>query len=155
MNDYVVWKWLHVLSSTLLFGTGIGSAFYMLFTSLTRDARAVAVVVRHVVIADWLFTATTVVFQPLSGLWMMHLAGFPITAKWIAWSFALYFLAGACWLPVVWIQYRMRDLAVAAAAADAPLPPQYWRYLRVWVALGIPAFFALVVVFYLMVAKPT
>lgn len=154
MNDYVVWKWLHVLSSTLLFGTGIGSAFYMLFTSLTRDARAVAVVVRHVVIADWLFTATTVVFQPLSGLWMMHLAGFPITAKWIAWSFALYFLAGACWLPVVWIQYRMRDIAVAAAAADAPLPPQYWRYLRVWVALGIPAFLALVVVFYLMVAKP-
>ncbi len=154
MNEYVVWKWLHVLSSTLLFGTGIGSAFYMLFTSLTRDARAVAVVARHVVIADWVFTATTVVFQPLSGLWMMHLAGFPLAATWIAWSFALYFLAGACWLPVVWIQYRMRDLAVAAAAADAPLPPQYWRYLRVWVALGIPAFLALVVVFYLMVAKP-
>jgi uncharacterized membrane protein len=154
MNEYLVWKWLHVLSSTLLFGTGIGSAFYMLFTSLTRDARAVAVVVRHVVIADWVFTATTVIFQPLSGLWLMHLAGFPLTAAWIAWSFALYFLAGACWLPVVWIQYRMRDLAVAAAAANAPLPPRYWRYLRVWVALGIPAFLALVAVFYLMVAKP-
>jgi uncharacterized membrane protein len=154
MNDYLLWKWLHVLSSTLLFGAGIGSAFYMLFASLSRDARAAAVVVRHVVVADWLFTATTVVFQPLSGLWMMHLAGYPLTARWIAWSFALYFLAGACWLPVVWIQYRMRDLALAAAATNTPLPPKYFGYLRVWVALGIPAFLALVAVFYLMVAKP-
>ena len=154
MNDYVFWKWLHVLSSTLLFGTGIGSAFYMLFASLSRDARAAAVVVRHVVTADWIFTATTVVFQPLSGLWMMHLAGYPITSRWIAWSFGLYFLAGACWLPVVWIQYRMRDLALAAAAANAPLPSKYFGYLRIWVALGIPAFLALVAVFYLMVAKP-
>ena len=152
--EYLIVKWLHILSSTLLFGTGIGSAFYMLFTSLSRDVRAIAVVSRHVVLADWIFTATTVVAQPLTGLYLMHLAGIPFTSRWIMWSFALYFLAGACWLPVVWIQIRMRDIAQAAARDGTALPEQYWRYLKIWTILGIPAFFALVIVFYLMVAKP-
>ena len=153
--DYATVKWLHILSSTLLFGTGLGSAFYLFFASRTRDARAVAVVARYVVIADYLFTATTVVFQPLSGWYLAHLAGLPLAAPWILWSFVLYFLAGACWLPVVWIQIRMRDLAQRAAATDAPLPMLYWTYLRVWTILGMPAFVALILVFWLMVAKPT
>ncbi len=153
--DYMVVKWLHILSSTFLFGTGIGSAFYMLFTSLSRDVRAIAVVSRHVVLADWIFTATTGVIQPLTGLYLVYLAGYPLHSRWIVWTIALYLLAGACWLPVVWIQLRMRDMAQAAVRAGADtLPPQYWRYLRIWTALGIPAFFALVVVFWLMVAKP-
>ena len=156
--EYLVAKWLHILSSTLLFGTGLGSAYYMLLTSLASrrsgDPKPVAVVVRYVVLADWLFTTTTIVFQPLSGWYLMHLAGYPLTTRWIAVSFALYLLAGACWLPVVWIQIRMRDMAEAAVARGEPLPPRYWTYLWRWVALGIPAFFALVVVFYLMVAKP-
>ena len=152
--SYLVVKWLHILSSTFLFGTGIGSAFYMLFTSLSRDVRAIAVVSRHVVLADWIFTATTVVVQPVTGIYMIHLAGYPLQSTWIMWSIALYFLAGACWLPVVWIQLKMRDMAQVAARDHTELPPRYWRYLRIWTALGIPAFFALVVVFWLMVAKP-
>ncbi|SHH45886.1 DUF2269 domain-containing protein [Massilia sp. CF038] len=152
--SYLVVKWLHILSSTFLFGTGIGSAFYMLFTSLSRDVRAIAVVSRHVVLADWIFTATTVVVQPVTGIYMIHLAGYPLQSAWIMWSIALYFVAGACWLPVVWIQLKMRDMAQVAARDHTELPPRYWRYLRIWTALGIPAFFALVVVFWLMVAKP-
>jgi uncharacterized membrane protein len=152
--SYLVAKWLHILSSTLLFGTGLGSAYYMFFASRTRDARAIATVVRYVVVADWLFTTTTIVFQPLSGLYMAHLAGIPLTTRWIVWSFALYALAGACWLPVVWMQIRMRDMAIAAAGSGAALPGLYWTYLRRWTALGVPAFVALVIVFWLMVAKP-
>jgi uncharacterized membrane protein len=152
--EYVVVKWLHILSSTLLFGTGLGSAFYMFFASRTRDARAIALVVRYVVIADWAFTTPTIIIQPLTGLYLVHLAGFSLASKWIAVSFALYFLAGACWLPVVWMQIKMRDLAQQAAAAGGPLADQYWRFLRWWVALGVIAFVALVAVFYLMVAKP-
>lgn len=152
--DYVTVKWLHVLSSTFLFGTGIGSAFYMLFTSLSGDVRAIAVVSHQVVAADWIFTATSGVVQPLTGFYLIHLAGYPMDSAWIAWSFGLYLLAGACWLPVVWIQYRMRDLAAAALRDATALPAQYWRYLRLWSALGVPAFCALVAVFYLMVAKP-
>ena len=152
--SYLLLKWLHVLSSTLLFGTALGSAYYMLFASLTRDPRAVLVVGRCVVIADWLFTATTAVIQPVTGVLLARRLGMPLLTPWIAWSFALYLLAGACWLPVVWLQLKMRDMARDAVAADAPLPPRYWRFLRAWVVLGIPAFGALVVVFYLMVAKP-
>ena len=154
--EYQIWKWLHILSSTLLFGTGLGTAFFMFFANRSGDVRAIAVVSRYVVIADWLFTATTVVFQPLSGLMMMHLAGIPLSARWIWASFALYFVAGACWLPVVWIQMKLRNLArEAVATGAATLPSQYWRYERIWVLLGIPAFVSLVVVFYLMVAKPS
>jgi uncharacterized membrane protein len=152
--EYLIVKWLHVLSSTLLFGTGIGSAWYMLFTSLTRQPAATAIVVRRVVWADWCFTATTMVFQPLSGAYLAHLAGMPLSTPWIAWSFALYALAGLCWLPVVWLQMRMRDIAEAAVAAGQPLPARYFRMLKAWTALGVPAFFALVAVFWLMVAKP-
>lgn len=154
MIEYFVAKTLHVISSTFLFGTGIGSAFYMFFASLNRDPRVVLFVTRYVVIADWLFTTTAIIVQPLTGFWLMHLAGFPITSRWIAWSIALYLLAGACWLPVVWMQMQMRQMAKQAVEQGAALPERYWRLFRIWVALGVPAFLSLVVVFYLMVAKP-
>lgn len=152
--DYLIVKWLHILSSTLLFGTGLGSAFYMFFASRTRDPRVVSVVVRYVVLADWIFTTPTIVLQPLTGAYLIHRAGFPWSADWIMWSLMLYVIAGAAWLPVVWMQIQMRTMAEVAARLAEPLPHKYWRYLRIWVALGIVAFLALVAVFYLMVAKP-
>src|SRR4051812_42106294 len=126
--EYLTVKWLHVLSSTMLFGTGIGSAFYLLLATLGRDARAVAVVSRYVVITDWLFTASTAVFQPVSGIWMMHIGGMPFSTSWIAMSLVLYAFAIACWLPVVWIQLRLRDLSAHAASQGAPLSRAYWRF---------------------------
>jgi uncharacterized membrane protein len=154
MSEYLLVKTLHVISSTLLFGTGIGSAFYMFFASLNRDARILYFVTRWVVVADWVFTTTAVIVQPVTGFYLAHLAGFPLTSRWILWSTALYLLAGACWLPVVWMQMRMREMARVAAQHGAPLPDRYWRFFRIWVVLGIPAFVSLVIVFYLMVAKP-
>lgn len=152
--DYLTVKWLHILSSTILFGTGIGSAFYMLTATLSRDARTIAAVSRQVVLADWLFTTPTVVLQPLTGFYLMHLAGMPMSTAWIAWSLGLYGLAIACWLPVVWLQIRLKQLAREAAQAGRALDARYWRYFRIWFALGVPAFFAFVAVFYLMVFKP-
>lgn len=152
--EYVLIKWLHVLGSTLLFGTGIGSAFYLLLTTLSRETRPIASVAGIVVIADTLFTATTAIAQPLTGYWMVSLAGFPMDSAWLKWSIILYVIAIACWLPVVFIQIRLRNLAREAVARDAPLGAAYWYYFRWWIALGIPAFFAFVAIFYLMVAKP-
>lgn len=152
--EYLTVKWLHVLASTLLFGTGIGSAFYLLLSTLTRNVQAIAVVSRIVVIADWLFTATTAIAQPLTGFWLIHLAGFPLSTPWLLWSIVLYVIAIACWLPVVALQIRLRDLAQQAARDRTELPARYWRCFKMWVALGFPAFFAFVAIFYLMVAKP-
>jgi uncharacterized membrane protein len=152
--EYVIVKWLHILSSTVLFGTGLGSAFYMFFASRQRDPRAIAVVAKYVVIADWVFTTPTIVLQPLTGFYLLHLLGLPLTSKWVVLSVVLYLLAGAAWLPVVWMQIKMRDMAVIAAATATELPQRYWKYLRYWVALGGIAFAALLIVFYLMVAKP-
>jgi uncharacterized membrane protein len=152
--EYLLMKFVHVFSSTLLFGTGLGSAFYMFCTNRSRDVRAIAVVTRRVVWADWLFTTPTAIIQPATGLYMVHLAGIPYSASWVAWSIWLYILAGACWLPVVAIQVRMARLAERAAKEHSPLPPLFWRYHAIWTALGVPAFIAFVVIFYLMVAKP-
>jgi uncharacterized membrane protein len=149
--EYLIVKWLHVLISTVLFGTGIGSAFYMLITSLDRDPRSVAHVARWVVVADWVFTTPAVILQPATGLYLVHLGGLPLSSQWLAWSLVLYAIAIASWLPVVWLQLRMRDVALAASTE---LPARYWTYLRWWTGLGFVAFFALLTVFYLMVVKP-
>jgi uncharacterized membrane protein len=152
--DYLAIKWLHILSATLMFGTGFGTAFYMFFANRSGNVQAMAVVTRLVARADWWFTTPAIIIQPLSGLWMIHLAGFPFTSRWIAWSVALYALAGICWLPVVWLQLKMRDMAAHAALAGEPLPARYWRYEKIWIALGFPAFGALLIVYWLMVHKP-
>jgi uncharacterized membrane protein len=152
--EYLIAKWLHVLSSTILFGTGIGTAFYIFFCARTNDSTIVAAVMRYAVIADWVFTATTMVLQPLTGLYLTRLLGMPWSTPWIAWSFALYVLAGLCWLPVVWLQIRLRDLAREAAVAGKPLPVDFWRLRRIWVGLGVPALLAFLAIFYLMIAKP-
>ena len=151
--DYLTVKWLHILSSTVLFGTGIGSAFYLLVATRSRDPRLVAFVAGKVVLADSLFTATTAVLQPLTGFWLMHLAGMSLQATWLWLSLLLYAVAIGCWLPVVWIQLRLRDLARAAVREATPLPAAYWRWFRWWVGLGIIAFAAFVAIFHLMVTK--
>jgi uncharacterized membrane protein len=152
--EYLVVKWLHVLSSTVLFGTGLGSAFYMFFTNRSGEVRAIAIVARRVVIADWLFTTPSAIVQPLTGFWLLHLSGIPWSAGWVLWSLALYVVAGACWLPVVWIQIRMAKMAERAAATGEPLPQRFWRYHAIWTALGWPAFIAFIAIFFLMVVKP-
>jgi len=154
VDEYAIVKWVHVVSSTILFGTGLGSAFYMFMASRSRDPHVAAFMLRWVVLADWFFTATAVVVQPVTGLWLSYLGGYPLLSFWLFWSIVLFFFAGACWLPVVWMQTRMRDMAREAVAAGAELPPRYWQFFRWWVALGVPAFASLLVVFFLMVAKP-
>jgi uncharacterized membrane protein len=155
VNELYLWlKWAHIVSSTVLFGTGAGIAFFFVRAQKTKDINVIAAVARDVVVADLIFTATAVVFQPATGIGMAALAGFPLSLPWLRWSIALYLFIGCCWLPVVWLQVRMRDLATVAARTGSQLPPQYFRFYRWWFALGWPAFLGMLAVFYLMVAKP-
>ena len=152
---YLCVKWLHILSSTVLFGTGVGTAFFMLMANRSKDIRAIAFATRTVVIADWVFTTPAVIIQPLTGLWLMHLAGYEMQTGWLVAAIALYIFAGACWLPVVWMQIRMKRLAAEALASGEPLPALYWRFNTWWIALGSLAFPAVVAIFWLMVFKPS
>lgn len=152
--DLLILKWLHICSSTLLFGTGLGTAFFKFAADRSRDARLVAGVNRTVVLADWLFTAPTVIVQPLTGYWLIQAYGYPPDAPWLLVSYALFALAGLCWLPVVWLQIRMRDDSAAAAAAGLPLGERYWRDARLWFWLGVPAFVGMAGALFLMTVKP-
>ncbi|HLF96206.1 MAG TPA: DUF2269 domain-containing protein [Methylococcaceae bacterium] len=147
-------KWLHICSSMLLFGTGLGTAFFKYTADLGKDLRVMGDTNRRVVIADWLFTTPTVIIQPLSGYALAIQFGYPADSPWLMASLVLYLVAGLCWLPVVYLQIRMRDDCAAALASGQELNPRYWNDARAWFWLGIPAFAAMVGVIWLMVAKP-
>lgn len=154
MNLYLAIKWLHILSATVLFGTGLGIAFFKWMTDRSGDIRAIRIVSERTVYADWVFTTPAFVVQTISGLVLARLAGYPVLSGWVLYALVLYLFAGACWLPVVWLQIRMRDLARSADTGATGLPAQYWVYARIWFWLGVPAFAAFVGVFGLMVCKP-
>jgi uncharacterized membrane protein len=145
---------LHVVGATVLFGTGAGIAFFMVVAHRTGDPRLIAHVAETVVIADTIFTATAAVLQPVTGYVLAQTIGWSLTEGWIALSLLLYVVTGIFWLPVVWIQIRLRNLARAATVNDAPLPPAYFRLYRIWFACGFPAFFAVIGILWLMINKP-
>lgn len=154
MEWELVLRWLHVIGACVLLGTGAGIAFFMLMAHRTNDARFIAQTAGVVVLADWLFTATAVVVQPITGVLLAYAVGWRLSEGWIVLSVALYLLIGALWLPVVWMQMRLRKLAAAAADAGADLPADYRRLFRVWFACGAPAFIAVLGILWLMIARP-
>ena len=154
ITSYFVLKFLHVVGATVLMGTGAGIAFFMLLAHRTGNPAVVAAVARIVVIADFLFTASAVVLQPITGWLLARETGYSLGEGWILLSILLYLVTGAFWLPVVWMQARMRDLARAAADAGQPLPAAYHRLFRWWFAFGFPAFAAVAAIFWLMITRP-
>jgi uncharacterized membrane protein len=151
---YFVVKFLHVIGAAVLLGTGIGIAFFMLAAHLGGKAQVIAGVARIVVRADFLFTATAAVAQPITGILLAENVGYPLTEGWIVWSIALYLFTGAFWLPVVFMQMRMRDLAAMSVCNSVPLPRSYYRLFWWWFAFGFPAFGAVLAIFWLMIMRP-
>jgi uncharacterized membrane protein len=154
VSPYFVLKAIHIASAAVLFGTGLGIAFFKWITDRTGNVGAIRVVSEKVVLADWLFTLPAIIVQLLTGLALARLLGYPVSRGWLAWSLALFCLAGACWIPVLWLQIRMRDLARVSEREGLPVGADYRTYARLWFWLGVPAFAAVVLVFWIMVAKP-
>lgn len=152
--DYLTLKWLHILSATFLFGTGVGSAFYKLLADLGGDVHHIAQTNRHVVWADWLFTTPTFIIQPVSGIMLANVLGYSLSTPWLLASISLYVFIGLCWFPVVIMQIRMARMSAEAIQGQTGLTPGYQRLVRYWVALGTLAFVAMIAVYYLMVFKP-
>ena len=147
-------EYLHILGAMVLFGTGLGIAFFMFMADRTGDVALIAGTARIVVIADFVFTATAVVMQPVTGLGMAHIAHFHLWQSWIALSLGLYVLTGLFWLPVVRMQIEIRKIAETAQASGTPLPPRYRHLMRLWFWCGWPAFLSVLAILYLMVTKP-
>ena len=154
VTSYFLIKLIHILSSTLLFGTGLGTAFYMWRAHRSGDVRVLMVVSKNVVLADWIFTLPTVIIQPVTGWLMIEQLGLPVSTPWIMWSIALYLLIGCCWLPVVWIQIKVAQHSAWLFNSQRSLDNRIQRLMRWWYTLGWPAFIGVIIVFYLMVVKP-
>lgn len=154
--DYALFlRWLHVIGAAVLLGAGAGIAFFMVMAHRSKDPRIIAHTAGVVVIADWLFTASAVLIQPITGVLLARATGWPLSEGWIVLSLGLYVLTGAFWLPVVWMQHRMRDLARAAVARNEGLPTRYHQLYRAWFLCGFPAFFSVLGIFWLMLARPS
>jgi len=156
MNTYLIVKTLHIISATLMVGTGFGTAFYLFWANRSGSVAAQSVVSHWVIKADWWFTTPAVIFQPLSGLWMLYERGYTVSTmleqNWVWMTLGLYILAGICWLPVVWLQIRMAKIAEKAHKENADtIPEPYWRYARRWELLGYPAFCATIVIYFLLI----
>ena len=152
--SYVLLKTLHIISSTLLFGTGLGSAFYYFRAQQSKDIASLYFASKNVVLADWLFTTPAVIIQPITGYWLMSIDHYDFSMWWLQLAIALYIFTGICWLPVVYLQIKMHQLIKEAYDAQQSLPEIYYRYQRWWFILGWPAFISVIIIFYLMVAKP-
>lgn len=154
MDFYLIIKTLHILSSTILFGTGIGIAFFMFRSAFTGNLQEKFYAAKNTVLADYIFTFPAVIVQPLSGVALIHLAGYNWTDFWLTTTYVIYVIAGLCWLPVVWIQIQLKNMVADALENGSELPTQYHKLSKIWLLLGWPAFIGLVIVFFLMVAKP-
>lgn len=154
MDWTLVLRWLHVIGACVLLGTGAGIAFFMLMAHRSGDPAVIAGTARIVVVADIVFTTTAVIAQPITGVLLVREVGYSLLEGWIVASMVLYVLTGLFWLPVVWMQARMRDLARVAVAGGEPLPPAYHRLYRWWFVFGFPAFAAVMAIFWLMIARP-
>ena len=152
---YLWVKWAHILSATVLLGTGLGIYYFKYRADRSGDLAVIAGVSRLTVTADWLFTAPAVVIQLVTGVWLVQLRGWSLMEGWVLASLVLYLLAGACWIPVVALQIRMRDIAQRCLTMGVALPAEYGHYRRLWTLLGWPAFAAILVIVYLMIFKPT
>lgn len=148
---YLTLKLIHILSAIVLFGLGSGTVFYKVMADRTGDHAAIAITSRHVVLADWWFTTPTVIIQPVTGFLLAGQLSTAMGDSWLAWTLVLYLITGLCWLPVVILQIRMRDLAVDSLAHGFPLPSLYHHYAKVWLWLGVPAFFGMIGITTLMV----
>lgn len=147
-------RWTHIIGATVLLGTGAGIAFFMVMANRTHDAKLIAHTAGTVVIADWLFTGSAVILQPITGALLAHEIGWPLTQGWVLWSLVLYVFVGVFWLPVVWIQHQLRDLAREAALENTALPQRYYRLYRIWFACGFPAFLGVLAIIWLMITRP-
>lgn len=154
MTLYFLVKYLHVLGAIVILGTGTGIAFFMLMAHLSGEAAFIARTAGVVVIADMLFTLSAVLLQPVTGGTLMWLSSTALTEGWLLTSLALYALAGLFWVPVIFMQIELRDVARAAVASTQPLPPRYFTVFRRWLLCGIPGFGAVMAILWLMIAKP-
>lgn len=155
MDSYTVIKTVHVISATIVFGTGLGIAYFLFSAHLAKDLAARRFAARMTVRADFAFTLPAVIVQPVSGAWLVWQGGFDWMDYWLVCTYALYVLAAACWMPVVLLQIRMKQMLEREAAGSSIDQAAYDGLFRWWFRLGWPAFGGLIVVFFLMVAKPS
>ncbi len=153
MEHYLIFKLIHILAAVVVTGTGAGIAFFMFMANRSNNPQAIYVTTQHVIIGDWVFTAPAVITQIITGVYLMNIQGYSFSAPWFYWVMGLFIFIGVCWLPVLRIQYKLRELAKVSVDSNQ-VTPEFKSLMNRWILLGIPAFTAILAIFWLMVFKP-
>jgi uncharacterized membrane protein len=153
LDSYSYLKLLHILSATILAGTGVGTAFFMFMANRSENIQAIAITTKHVVLADWIFTTPAIVIQLVTGVWLMKILNYSFSSPWFILAFGLFIFIGVCWIPVVFIQYQIRTIAITQIK-EGKIEQRFRKLMRRWTILGIHAFIAIIIIFWIMVVKP-
>jgi len=153
MEYYLILKLIHILAAVVVTGTGAGIAFFMFMANRSNNPQAIYITAKHVILGDWIFTTPAVITQIITGVLLMNMQGYSFSAPWFYWVIGLFSFIGVCWLPVLRIQYKLRELAKISVDSKQ-VTPEFKSLMKTWTLLGIPAFIAILGVFWLMVFKP-
>ena len=153
MEYYLILKLIHILSAVVVTGTGAGIAFFMFMANRSNNPQAIYITAKHVILGDWIFTTPAVITQIITGVILMNIQGYSLSSPWFYWVVGLFVFIGFCWLPVLKIQYKLRELA-KISVDSYQVTPEFKMLMRTWTLLGIPAFIAILAIFWLMVFKP-
>jgi len=152
--EYLLVKYIHIVSATILFGTGIGSAFYMFVANNSKNQQWIYFATKHVVLADWLFTTPAAIIQLVTGLWLMKIMQYRFSDLWLMWALVLFIMSMSAWVVVVFLQLKMLELAKKSYEEGSELPRIFWVMNYSWISLGAVAFPMMLIIFFLMVFKP-
>jgi uncharacterized membrane protein len=153
MEYYLILKFIHILAAVVVTGTGAGIAFFMFMANRSNNPQAIYITTKHVILGDWIFTTPAVITQTITGILLMNMQGYSFSAPWFYWVVGLFAFIGICWLPVLRIQYKLRELAKISVNSNQ-VTPEFKSLMKTWTLLGIPAFTAIIGIFWLMVFKP-
>jgi len=153
LDSYLLLKLIHILAAVVVTGTGAGIAFFMFMASRSNNPQAIYVTAKTVILADWIFTTPAVITQIITGFMLMNKLHYSFSSSWFYVVIGLFVFIGACWLPVLRIQYRLKMLAEKSLQSNQ-VDPEFKKMMKVWTFLGIPAFVAILLIFGLMVFKP-
>ncbi len=146
--DYFLLKLIHILSATLMIGTGLGSAFYLYLTYKKSAVQTVKEVLNFVILADTIFTTPSVIIQLITGIMLSDLLGLLYT-DWFWLVLAVSVIVLVLWLRAAFIQFKLKKLL----EEENKLSPKFHHLMNIWFILGVPSFGGAIYLYYLMVYR--
>lgn len=151
MENYLLLRILHGLATLLFFGGLAGLGWYGWRNFRAGDAALVGLSLRRILLFGVPLLILSAVALPVSGWWMVDMAGLPLGQTWLLGGAILYLFGCIAWLLLFGRLSRLRE---QAQAEGGPGSAQVRRSLKFGAAYGLVGLLLFLSVLALMLAKP-